>query len=141
MALQRAFAVSAAGLTAQRTRMETVASNLANARTTRTPEGGPYRRQVPVFSSQPTRTGFGDWLGQALHTVRVQDVVSLNEPPKRLYEPNHPDADATGYVNYPAIEIMKEMMDMLSATRSYEANVTTVKSVRGMLRSALEIIA
>ncbi len=109
MALQRAFEIGASGLTAQRTRMETVASNLANARTTRTDEGGPYRRRQPVFTAEPAGLAFGDALGR-------------------------------GMVAYPNVDPIREMVDLLSATRSYEANVTVIKSVRSMVGAALEIL-
>ncbi len=140
MSLMRAFDIGAAGLTAQRTRMETVASNLANARTTRTPEGGPYRRLSPIFSSEALATALDDRLGRTLRTVRVERIVRDTSPPVLRFEPGHPDADATGFVAYPNVDPIKEMVDMLSATRSYEANVTVIESVREMGRSALQII-
>ena len=141
MSLQRAFAISAAGLSAQRTRMETVASNLANARTTRTPEGGPYRRQAPVFVAWPLSTSPDAALGRALRTVRVERIVADGSAPVLRFEPGHPDADAAGFVAYPNVDPIKEMVDMLSATRSYEANVTVVKSVKDMAQHALQILA
>jgi len=141
MSLQRAFAISATGLTAQRTRMETVASNLANARTTRTPEGGPYRRQAPVFAAEPLSVSFDDTLGRVLRSVQVQRIAQDDSEPLLRYEPGHPDADAAGFVAYPNIDPVKEMVDMLSATRSYEANVTVVRSVKDMGQHALQIIA
>jgi flagellar basal-body rod protein FlgC len=141
MSLQRAFAISATGLTAQRTRMETVASNLANVRTTRTPEGGPYRRQAPVFTAEPLDVSFDDTLGRALRAVEVQRIVQDDSEPLLRYEPGHPDADESGFVAYPNIDPVKEMVDMLSATRSYEANVTVVRSVKDMSNHALQIIA
>jgi flagellar basal-body rod protein FlgC len=135
MSLQRAFEIGSLGLSAQRTRMETVASNLANARTTRTPEGGPYKRIAPVF----VVTGVAD--SAALRGVRVTEIVEDPAPPVLRFEPGHPDADPEGYVAYPNVDPVKEMVDMLSATRSYEANVTLIKSVRGMLQSALQILS
>jgi flagellar basal-body rod protein FlgC len=139
MSLERAFAIGAAGLGAQRTRMETVSSNLANLYTTRTPEGGPYRRLSPVFAAEPASLASGP--GSPLRSVRVEGIVTGSEPPLLRYEPGHPDADAAGFVAYPAIESAQEMIDMLSATRSYQANVTLVRSVREMFRAALQIIA
>jgi flagellar basal-body rod protein FlgC len=115
--------------------METVASNLANARTTRTPEGGPYKRIAPVF----VVTAVGE--SGSLRGVRVTDIVEDPAPPVLRFEPGHPDADLEGYVRYPNVDPVKEMVDMLSATRSYEANVTLIKSVRGMLQSALQILS
>ncbi len=140
MSLQRAFAIAASGLTAQRTRMESVASNLANARTTRTPEGGPYRRQAPIFVSQPLTNNFDDMLGSSLRAVRVDSVATETMPPILRYEPGHPDADESGFVAYPNVDPVREMIDMLSATRSYEANVTVVRGVREMSGAALEIL-
>jgi len=140
MSLMRAFEIGAAGLSAQRTRMETVASNLANARTTRTPEGGPYRRRAPVFAAEPIDASFSDVLGNALRTVRVERVAFDDAPPLMRYEPGHPDADASGMVAYPNVDPVKEMVDMISATRSYEANVTLIKGVRDMGRAALQIV-
>ncbi len=141
MSLQRGFEIAAAGLSAQRARMEAVASNLANAHTTRTPEGGPYRRLLPVFSAQPMATSFGDRLGQALHVVKLARVVEDPAPPLLKFEPGHPDAGADGFVAYPNVNSMEEMVDMLSAVRSYEAGVTMITSLRDMGRAALEILA
>jgi flagellar basal-body rod protein FlgC len=140
MSLERALAISAAGLTAQRTRMEVVASNLANAKTTRTAEGGPYKRKEPVFTADAVPASFADSLGAALRTVRVESVVEDPAPPVLKFEPGHPDADAAGFVAYPNVNPVEEMVDMLSATRSYEANVTMVRSIREMSRSALQIV-
>jgi flagellar basal-body rod protein FlgC len=136
MSLERAFGIAADGLSAQRTRMETVASNLANARTTRTAEGGPYQRLAPVFVAEPL-TGPD---AASLHGVRVERIAADPAPPVLRFEPGHPDADPAGFVSYPNVDPITEMVDMLSATRSYEANVTVVRSVREMLRSALEIL-
>jgi flagellar basal-body rod protein FlgC len=140
MSLERALAISAAGLSAQRTRMEVIASNLANARTTRAPGGGPYVRKMPVFTAQPTSAAFGDALGQALRSVRVERIVDDPAPPLKKYEPGHPDADAAGFVAYPNVNPVQEMVDMLGATRSYEADVTLVRSIREMTRAALQIL-
>jgi flagellar basal-body rod protein FlgC len=138
MSLLRALGIGATGLTAQRSRMEAVASNLANARTTRTADGGPYQRRVPVFTAEPVDS-FDDALGRALRSVRVERVAVDGAPPVLKFEPGHPDADAAGFVAYPNVDPVKEMVDMLSATRSYEANVGVVRSVRDMMRAALEI--
>lgn len=140
MSLLHAFGIGAAGLSAQRTRMEVVASNLANAHTTRTAEGGPYRRREPVFASVPVPRRFHHVLGQALRSVRVERIVEDPSPSVLRYEPGHPDADARGYVAYPNVDPVREMVDMLSATRSYEANVTLVRSIREMARHALQIL-
>jgi flagellar basal-body rod protein FlgC len=140
MDLLDTFSIAASGLTAERVRLQTVASNMANARTTRTAEGGPYRRRHAVFTAEPVPSAFGDALGLALRRVRVERIVADPAPPLVKYEPGHPDADAAGFVAYPNVDPLLEMVDMLSATRSYEANVTLVRSVREMLRSALQIL-
>lgn len=144
MSLSQAFAISASGLSAQRTRMETVASNLANANTTRTAEGGPYKRKMPVFMAQSVVQSLGDHfnsqMNASLRSVRVDRIVDDPSPPQMKFEPGHPDADVDGMVAYPNVDPVIEMVDMLSATRSYEANVTAVKSVRAMGAAALDII-
>ncbi|MGI6147945.1 MAG: flagellar basal body rod protein FlgC [Firmicutes bacterium] len=141
MSTFRAFRISASGLTAERLRMDTIANNLANAETTRTPEGGPYRRQVPVFApilSQamgPGRPG----QGQSGEGVRVVAIVSDESPPRLVYDPQHPDADGDGYVAMPNVNVVREMVDLVSATRAYEANITALNAAKQMALKALEI--
>lgn len=137
--LKRAFEISAAGLSAQRARMEAVASNLANAKTTRTDEGGPYRRRSPVFAARALDNAAGRTTG-ALRSVRVASIALDPSPPLLRFEPGHPDADASGFVAYPNVDPVREMVDMLSATRSYEANVTLLKNLRGMFTATLDIV-
>ncbi len=128
------FGISASGLTAQRLRMDTIANNIANIETTRTPEGGPYQRQVPLFASrEPQETG------QPGGGVRVQALLRDQSPFKRVYEPGHPDADEEGYVLMPNVELVKEMVDMIDASRAYEANVTALNTAKEMAQRALEI--
>ena len=141
MSMHRAFSIGAAGLSAQRVRVETLASNLVNARSTRTAEGGPYQRRSPVFSAEPVATSFADTLGRALRTVRVDRIVADQSPPLLRFEPGHPDADAAGFVAYPDINPIKEMTDLISASRSYEASVTVIKGVREMGSAALQILS
>jgi flagellar basal-body rod protein FlgC len=141
MSFMRTLSIGAAALSAQRSRMEVVSSNLANARTTRTPEGGPYRRKLVVFVADPVRADGADSFGRALRTVRVLRIVDDPAPPLQRYEPGHPDAGPDGLVAYPNVDPVSEMVDMLSATRSYEAGVTLVRSVREMTDAALQIIA
>jgi flagellar basal-body rod protein FlgC len=130
-----AFEVAASGLSAERTRMNTIASNLANARTTRTEAGGPYRRLDPVFQSVALKaTG-----GVAATAVKVARVQQDARDPQLVYEPGHPDADAKGYVKYPNVNVVEEMVNMISASRAYEAGVTSIETVKGMARSALGI--
>ncbi len=149
MKFLNAIDISASGLTAQRLRMDTIASNMANAETTRVDgANGPYRRQIVLFEakkSQPHKNFnsiLRDKLSAAGQGVRVTEIRSLNEneaPFRRVYEPAHPDADAAGYVNYPNVNIVEEMINMISATRSYEANAKVMEATKGMALRALDI--
>lgn len=134
--------VSASALSAERLRMNTISSNLANAQTTRTPEGGPYRRKDAVFEALPGKN-FADVLGGTmdipLHKVQVVDVVSDPNPPRLVRDPNHPDADPDGNVAMPNINTMEEMVNLITASRTYEANVTAMNVARNMMNKALEI--
>jgi flagellar basal-body rod protein FlgC len=129
--------VAGSGLTAQRVRLQAVASNMANARTTRTSEGGPYQRQVPVFQSESVRD-FGSDLDEQLQKVNIPEVTSLNGTIRR-FEPSHPDADPEGWVDYPDINILHEMTDMMTASRAYEANAEVIDATLQMASRALEI--
>jgi len=131
--------VSASGLAAQRARMETVASNLANAQTTRTPEGGPYRRRDVVFEAVPAPGSFRSVLEGAVMKVKVSGVSIDPSPPRLRYQPGHPDADPQGFVAYPNVEVPVEMVNLVGAARSYEANVTVIEATKAMLLRALEI--
>lgn len=125
--------ISASGLSAQRARMDAIANNIANANTTRTPEGGPYRRQrVLVREARDPATG--EPLG-----VRVVGMARDQTPPRRVYDPGHPDADESGYVELPNVNVIAEMIDMLSATRAYEANATAIDAAKEMANRALDI--
>lgn len=128
------FGISASGLTAQRLRMDTIANNIANIETTRTPEGGPYRRQIPLFAPRQP-----DESGKPGGGVRVQALLQDQSPFKRVYEPSHPDADEEGYVLMPNVELVKEMVNMIDASRAYEANVTALNTAKDMAQRALEI--
>ena len=130
--------VSATGLSAQRRRMETVSSNLANANTTRTPEGGPYRRLDLVFEAVPAPS-FADTLGAAVRQVQVSEVYEDQNPGRVRFEPGHPDADPQGYVTYPNVEPVVEMVNLLGAARSYEANLTVIEATKALMLRALEI--
>jgi flagellar basal-body rod protein FlgC len=124
--------VSASGLSAQRRRLDAIADNIANAETTRTERGGPYRRRQVVFEELASRE-----LGQ--QGVRVREVTEDPRPPRMVYRPGHPDADADGYVAMPNVSIVEEMVDMISATRSYEANAAALNASKAMARKALEL--
>ena len=135
-----ALEVSASGLAAQRTRMNTIASNLANARTTRTAEGGPYRRVDPVFEARLLdRMRALTPAENAVSAVRVAGIVSDERPGQLVYDPGHPDATAEGYVEYPNVSVVEEMVNMITASRAYEAGVTSIEAVKGIARSALDI--
>ncbi|MGE5484296.1 MAG: flagellar basal body rod protein FlgC [Ignavibacteriales bacterium] len=144
MRIFRAMDASASGLTAERLRLDVIAGNLANANTTRTAEGGPYRRKMPVFESR--QAGFSGAFFQAfsgaLETpagVQVAAIVTDDRPGKTRYEPGHPDAGPDGYVRMPNVDVVTEMVDMVSATRGYEANVTAINASKQMALRALEI--
>ncbi len=134
-----AMEVAASGLSAERSRMNLVAGNLANARTTRTAEGGPYRRLDPVFSAQPIAPGSFDPVLRRVETVQLQEVRPDASPGALVYEPGHPDANAEGYVEYPNVNVVTEMVNMMTASRAYEAGVTSIESLKSMARAALRI--
>jgi flagellar basal-body rod protein FlgC len=143
MDLMTSMQISASGLAANRKRMGSISSNIANAQTTRTAEGGPYRKKEVVFGSEPARKSFSEILegeiDEKAQTVHATEVISTNKPPILKYEPNHPDANEKGYVAYPNINVMEEMANMISATRSYEANISAFNMTKGMAQKALEI--
>jgi flagellar basal-body rod protein FlgC len=135
-----ALEVAASGLSAERIRMNTVASNLANVRTTRTPEGGPYKRLDPLFEAVDIERLRGTpSMAQGVSLVQVQRIVEDQRPGTMVYEPGHPDANADGYVEYPNIHAVEEMVNMITASRAYEAGVTSIETVKQMARSAIEI--
>ena len=133
--------ISSSGLKAQRTRMEVIAGNLANAQTTRTDEGGPYKKKEVVFTSTDVSEpkGFGRMFSERTEGVKVEEVAESNKPFEKVYDPGHPDADSEGYVTFPNVNIMEEMVDMLAATRAYEANTNVVQSTKEMFIKTLEI--
>jgi flagellar basal-body rod protein FlgC len=133
--------VSASGMAAQRTRAELLVENMANAETTRTPEGGPYRRKDVVFSTETQASPFSAVFQNELATgVTVSDIVQDTREPDRRYMPGHPDADANGYVAFPRISPAEDMVDLLNSTRSYQANVAAIASVKDMISRSIEIM-
>ncbi len=139
--------ISASGMAAERFRLNVISANLANQNTTRTPEGGPYRRRDVVFAAAPPASdgtsapdASGNTQGEPVPGVRVVEVVTDPRPPIRKYQPGHPDANAEGYVSYPDINTFEEMVNMLSATRSYEANSTLLKSAREMMNRTIDLL-
>ncbi len=138
------FRVSSSGMAAQRMRLNTISSNIANVNTTRTPEGGAYRKKEVVLESMPDVKNFGDILSarspqSEVQKVMVTDIRSDTSAPLLKYEPNHPDANEEGYVAYPNVNLMEEMVNMIQATRAYEANVSAMQSAKDMVLSSLEI--
>ena len=131
--------IGVSGLLAQRARMATTASNLANAQTTRTPEGGPYRRRDPVFTTRAVAGPFSDRLSRAVRKVEVSRVAVDPRPSLIRFEPGHPDADAAGNVALPRINTVEEVSNMMSASRSYQANLLVLRKAREMARAALNI--
>ena len=139
--------VSGSALQAERIRAEVVAANMANAETTRTADGGPYQRQHVVFSSDAPHQSFASQLlgegsqsSQEIGGVRVSAVVTGQEAPLRRYDPGHPDADKDGYVSYPDINPLTEMVDLMGATRAYGLNSSAVQAEKGMLSASLDIL-
>jgi flagellar basal-body rod protein FlgC len=129
------FKICGSGLAAQRAKMDVIVSNLANINTTRTPEGGPYKKKAIVFSSEPVKESFND----TLQMVKVEGIVQAKGSIKKVYDPAHPDADAEGIVAMPDINTVSEMADMITANRAYEACVTAFDATKNMALKALEL--
>ncbi len=143
MSLFSSISVSASGMAAQRARTEVLVENLANSETTRTPEGGPYRRKDVVFSEDSSLGSFSSELDSALGTnmsgVVVSEVAIDSGAPEMRYQPGHPDADKDGYVAYPRINPAEDMVDLLGASRGYEANVAAISAVKDMINKSLDL--
>jgi flagellar basal-body rod protein FlgC len=141
MSLFGSLQVSASGMSAQRARAELLVENMANSETTRTPEGGPYRRKDVVFATEvqtsPFSAVFQNELGNG---VTVADVMTDTREPQRRYMPGHPDADANGYVAFPNMNPAEDMVDLLNSTRSYEANVAAISSIKDMISRSIDIM-
>ncbi len=138
-----ALDIAASGLSAQRINLNVISMNLANINTTRTPEGGPYRRKEVIFRAAPIKWPFDNLMRSELESqvkgVKVNRIVEDNTPFRRVYDPGNPDADKDGYVLYPNINVVEEMANMLTSLRSYEANLSTISSIKTMLSQALQI--
>lgn len=143
MSFMSAMEIIASGLSASRFRMNLTASNLANANTTRTAEGGPYQRKDPVYQSTPLQLSFSellrDRMAGSLRGVTVTNVQTDPRPPRTVYDPGHPDADVQGVVRMPNVNVVEEMVDMIMASRAYEAGVTAMQSIKAMANKALQI--
>ncbi len=143
MDFMTALDIGASGLAAERTSINIISMNLANAKTTRTPEGGPYQRKSVLLAATDVDDPFSKHMQSALDKelrgVRVMHVATDNRPFKMVYEPGHPDADEQGMVKYPDINVVEEMASLMTAQRGYEANVSTIDAVKSMYNKALEI--
>lgn len=143
MDLLTSLKISSSGLAANKKRMGAISSNIANAQTTRTAEGGPYQPKEVVFAAEPAKQSFSEVLEGELkenaQMVHAKEVTTSTKPPVLKYEPNHPDADANGYVAYPNINTMEEMANMIEASRAYEANINALNTAKSMLVKDLEI--
>jgi flagellar basal-body rod protein FlgC len=148
MGMFDAFDISASALTAERMRMDVTAENLANAQTTRTADGGPYRRKEVVLQEVQQGGGFAGSLRAAMGAggsgrpagVEVAGIAEDSAPNKMVYDPGHPDADANGYVAMPNVDSVTEMVDLISASRAYEANVTALQSAKTMFSKTLDLL-
>ncbi|TVM00228.1 MAG: flagellar basal body rod protein FlgC [Candidatus Brocadia sp. WS118] len=136
------YEISGSGLSAERIRMNVIANNIANANATETPEGGPYRREQVEFSSMFNKAMKNSDIkgAERLGGVKVQRIVRSDEPFNKVYIPGHPKADAKGFVDMPNVSVMMEMVDLVTATRSYEANLAVINSSKDMSSRALSII-
>lgn len=146
MGLFNSFNISASALSAQRLRMDIIAQNIANVNTTRTEEGTPYRRKTVVFQEKEAEVPFSQYLSESSRLqhaigsgVRVTNIVEDPTPFREVYDPSHPDADENGIVQMPNVEVVTEMVNMISASRAYEANVTALNASKSMATKALEI--
>ena len=134
-----AMQVAASGLTAQRGRMNIIASNLANARTTKGADGNPYRRMDPVFTAEQVKPGSFDPVLRNVYEVKLTSVKPDTQPGQLVYDPGHPDANPEGYIEYPNVNVVTEMVNLMTASRAYEAGVTSIESVKSMALAALKI--
>lgn len=132
--------VLSSGMHAEQMRLDVTNSNMVNAKTTRTPDGGPYRRKDPVFVSVASESDpFGAQLSGALNAVQVEQIVDDTRDPRKVYDPSHPDAGGDGYVSMPNVSVVEEMVNMLSATRAYEAQLTAMHGVVQMAEKAMTL--
>jgi flagellar basal-body rod protein FlgC len=142
MSFLDSMSISASALTATRLRMDVIAENMANSNTTRTENGGPYRRKYVVFQEKTNNTAFEDFFNKPHTTqggVRVVEIGTDTSEFKYDYNPSHPDADENGYVRMPNVEVVQEMVDMMSAYRAYEANITALNTFKDMAVKTLEL--
>lgn len=136
MGIFKSFGISGSGLTAERLRLDIISNNIANVHTTRTGDGGTYQREMPVFAQH---LEFSRGRGFAAAGVRVTAVVKDPSPARTVHEPEHPDADAAGFVQYPNVDLNREFVDLISASRAYEANAAALDAAKQMVQRALEL--
>jgi flagellar basal-body rod protein FlgC len=145
MSLFSSIAVSASGMAAERTRAELLVENMANSETTRTPDGGPYRRKDAVFSTQqvtsPFSAVFQSEMDATATGVTVSDIVVDQRDPDKRYMPGHPDADKDGYVSFPRINPAEDMVDLVDTSRNYEANVSAISAVKDMIQHSIDLLS
>ena len=142
MSLFSVLSIGASGMAAQRTRAELLVENLANAETTRTPEGGPYRRKDAVFVSTSVSSPFASVFDAEVREagVAVAQIVTDTREPERRYLPGHPDADQEGYVAFPRVNPAEDMVDLMGAARNYQANVAAMSAVKDMIERSLDLL-
>jgi flagellar basal-body rod protein FlgC len=141
MSLFASLSVSASGMAAQRTRAALLVENIANSETTRTPEGGPYRRKDAVFSTSSVGSEFASELESQMQTgVRVSSISVDQRDPEQQYAPGHPDADADGYVSIPRMNPAEDMVDLVTANRGYQANVAAMSAVKDMIQKSIDLL-
>jgi len=144
MDLMKAMDIAASGMSAERARLNVISMNLANANTTRTASGGPYRRKTVIFETSPVARSFEDELKISLsdneiYGVKVSGIIPVKGEFKKVYDPSHPDADKEGYVYMPNVNLVQEMVEMLNANRGYEANAAAIRTAKEMALRALEL--
>jgi len=143
MSLFSVLSIGASGMQAQRTRAEVLVENLANAETTRTPEGGPYRRKDVVFETADAGSPFSSVFDAQLHAaggVAVSEIVTDTSDPEKRFMPGHPDADADGYVAFPHVNPAEDMVDLMGAARDYEANIAAISAVKDMIQRSIDLM-
>ncbi len=138
MSFLTSLVVNGSALSAERLRVDLASANLANARSTRSPEGGPYRRRDPVFAASPLGR-FGSQLDRAIRSVEIRRIAIDQSPPREVFDPSHPDADAQGIVRLPNVQVVEEMVNLMNAARSYEANLSALRTSREMAERAMRI--
>jgi flagellar basal-body rod protein FlgC len=144
MSLFSVLSVSASGMSAQRTRAELLVENMANSETTHTPEGGPYKRKDVVFSSEPQQSPFGavfqTEMTSGVTGVQASDIIEDPRPGDKRYVPGHPDADPEGYVTFPRVDPTADMVDLLGASRGFEANIAAMTAIKDMINHSIDLL-